>query len=57
MSKLSKVFFLLAFLSTVSSIVIALVTKKDFTWQSITLLWICTAYISELRIKNLEDKL
>jgi hypothetical protein len=57
MSKLTKLFFILSFMSVLGSIVLAITEKKDFTWQAITFLWICSAYVSELRIKNLEDKL
>jgi len=57
LSIMSKIFFLLAFLTTIGSIVLAIYTKKDYTWQAITLLWICSAYMSEIRIKQLEDKL
>jgi len=57
LSLLSKLCFILGFVGVVGSIILSIVTKKDFLWQVITLAWMSSAFISELRIKQLEDKL
>lgn len=53
---LHKIVFVLAIISVVGSIVTGLYLGQDVTWQGITLLWVLSAVIAELRIKELEDK-
>lgn len=56
LSLLHKIVFVLAIISVVGSIVTGLYLGQDVTWQGITLLWVLSAVIAELRIKELEDK-
>ena len=56
LSLLHKIVFVLAIISVVGSIISGLSAGQDVTWQSITLLWVLSAVIAELRIKELEDK-
>ena len=56
LSLLHKIVFVLAIISVVGSIISGLSLGQDVTWQSITLLWVLSAVIAELRIKELEDK-
>ena len=56
LSLLHKIVFVLAIISVVGSIVTGLYLGQDVTWQSITLLWVLSAVLAELRIKELEDK-
>ena len=56
LSLLHKIVFALAIISVVGSIVTGIYLGQDVTWQSITLLWVLSAVIAELRIKELEDK-
>ena len=56
LSLLHKIVFVLAIISVVGSIVTGLYLGQDITWQGITLLWVLSAVIAELRIKELEDK-
>lgn len=57
LSLLHKICFGLAIVSVIGSIITGLISGRDITWQGISLLWISTALISELRIKKLEEKL
>ena len=57
LSLLAKICFILGFIGVTGSIVLSIITKKDFTWQVISLLWMGSAFVSELRIKQLEEKL
>ncbi len=57
LSLLSKVCFILGFIGVIGSIIISIISEKDFTWQFITLMWMGSALISDMRIKQLEDKL
>lgn len=54
---LHKVCFSLAIISVIGSMITGLLAGRDITWQGISLLWISSALISELRIKELEEKL
>jgi hypothetical protein len=56
LSLLHKLCFVLALFSVVGSIVVNIISGNDVTWQSIFLLWILSAIMAEIRIKNLEDK-
>ena len=56
LSLLHKIVFVIAIISVVGSIISGLALGQDVTWQSITLLWVLSAVIAELRIKELEDK-
>ncbi len=56
LSLLHKIVFVLAIISVVGSIISGLSLGQDVTWQGITLLWVLSAVIAELRIKELEDK-
>lgn len=56
-SLFAKICYIFGFLGVVFSIVASIITKKDFTWQLITLMWMGSAFVSELRIKQLEEKL
>ncbi len=56
LSLLHKIVFVLAIISVVGSIISGLALGQDVTWQGITLLWVLSAVIAELRIKELEDK-
>ena len=56
LSLLHKIVFVLVIISVVGSIISGLSLGQDVTWQSITLLWVLSAVIAELRIKELEDK-
>lgn len=51
----AKICFGLGFVATIGSIVSYLVQDKDVTWQVISLFWMSSALISELRIKQLEN--
>jgi len=53
---LHKIVFVIAIISVVGSIISGLALGQDVTWQGITLLWVLSAVIAELRIKELEDK-
>jgi hypothetical protein len=57
LSLLSKICFVLGFIGVIGSIIISIISKKDFTWQFITLMWMGSALVSDLRIKELEEKL
>lgn len=57
LSLISRVCFILGFIGVLGSITLSLMSGKDYTWQIITLLWMGSSFISELRIKQLEDKL
>jgi hypothetical protein len=56
LSLLHKIVFVMAIISVVGSIISGLALGQDVTWQGITLLWVLSAVIAELRIKELEDK-
>lgn len=53
---ISKVCYCLGFLGTVGSIIVSLYSGKEVSWQLISLSWMGSAFISDLRIKQLEDK-
>jgi hypothetical protein len=57
LSLLHNICFGLAIVSVIGSIITGFLAGRDITWQGISLLWISSALISELRIKELEDKL
>ncbi len=57
LSLLSKICFVLGFIGVIGSIIISIISKKDFTWQFITMMWMGSALVSDLRIKELEKKL
>lgn len=57
LSLLSKICFILGFIGVIGSITFSLVQGKDYMWQVIALLWMGSAFLNELRIKQLEDKL
>jgi len=57
LSLLSKICYVFGFLGVIFSIIASILSKKEFTWQIITLMWMASAFISEMRIKELEDKL
>ena len=57
LSLLSKICYGFGFLGVTFSIIASILTKKEFTWQIITLMWMGSAFMSEMRIKQLEDKL
>lgn len=57
LSLLSKICFGLGTIGTIGSIIISLLTKKDFTWQFIALMWMLSALFQELRINQLEKKI
>jgi hypothetical protein len=54
LSNLSKICYILGFLSVLFSIVINIYLKKDFGWQIVTIFWILNSFINELIIKKLE---
>jgi hypothetical protein len=56
LSLLAKTCFLLGFIGVIGSIILSFIDGKDFTWQFITLLWMGSSFVNELRIKQLEDK-
>ena len=56
MSLLTKICFVLGFIGTIGSIIISIISKKDFSWQLIALVWMSSALISELRINKIEKK-
>ena len=56
LSLLAKTCFLLGFIGVICSIILSFIDGKDFTWQFITLLWMGSSFVNELRIKQLEDK-
>lgn len=55
-SLLEKICFIFGFIGVMGSIIISALAHKDYLWQVITLFWMGSAFIAELRIKNLEDK-
>jgi len=57
LSLLSKICFILGFIGAVGSITLSIISKRDFTWQLVTLVWMGSAFMNELRIKQLEEKL
>ena len=57
LSLLSKICFILGFTGIIGSLVMSIIFKKEYFWQLMTLLWMGSAFINELRIKQLEDKL
>lgn len=57
MSLLSKICYALGFLGTGGSIILAIVTKKDFSWQFISLIWMFAALMADMRATKLEGKL
>lgn len=57
LSLLHKICFGLALISVIGSIVAGLMVGRDVTWQGISLLWIFSALMAEIRIKQLEKKL
>lgn len=57
LSLLHKICFGLALISVIGSIVTGLMVGKDVTWQGISLLWIFSALMAEIRIKQIEKKL
>lgn len=57
LSLLSKICFILGFIGIIGSLIMSIILKKEYFWQLMTLLWMGSAFINELRIKQLEDKL
>lgn len=57
LSLLSKICFILGFIGIIGSLIMSIILKKEYFWQLMTLLWMGSAFINELRIKQLEEKL
>ena len=53
---LEKLCFIFGFTGVLFSITVSIIAEKSFTWQLITLMWMLSAFFSELRIKQLEEK-
>lgn len=54
MKNLEKFFMLLGFVSSISSMGIAIYTKTPWIWQFTTSLWIIVAYIKTKTIETIE---
>ena len=52
-----KICYGLGFIGSVGSIVLAILTKKDFSWQFISLIWMLAALMADLRATKLEESL
>lgn len=57
LSLLSKICFILGFTGIIGCLIMSIILKKEYFWQLMTLLWMGSAFINELRIKQLEEKL
>lgn len=57
LSTLNKICYIFGFLGVIFSIIASVITKKEFTWQIITLMWMGSSFMSDLNIIQLEDKI
>jgi hypothetical protein len=55
-NKLEWIFMIMGIVAAIVSIIIAIATNENFTWQIITILWIGTCILKQRTIENLTKK-
>jgi hypothetical protein len=53
---IQNLIFTVAFIATITSIVVSILNKDDILWKVIALAWLSNTFWNELRIRELEDR-